>query len=202
MSHQFIIELLGSYLIGLINWTFGTIRKFSKGISDLDRDWSLLINFFLMKFFTERFIYISKIKNRKKRENWRKTIYRIRRRKRIIYEIFVIETFTIPFNLPSKLLFTPCIRRAQTKKKKSSIFRIPQLIRKRMDNISLAAKNKITILPFIRSFPFSEWKITFESRANARYILNFRSISILDPSGNYSSVEIMESEWYVSRCHR
>lgn len=41
-------------------------------------------------------------------------------------------------------------------KKKFSIFRIPQLIRKRMDNISLAAKNKITILPFIRSFPFSE----------------------------------------------
>lgn len=116
MSHQFIIELLGSYLIGSINWTFGTIRKFSKGISDLI-DWSLLINFFLMKFFTERFIYISKIKNRKKRESWRKTIYRIRRRKRIIYEIFVIETFTIPFNLPPKLLFTLCIRRAQTKKK-------------------------------------------------------------------------------------
>lgn len=201
MSHQFIIELLGSYLIGSINWTFGTIRKFSKGISDLDRDWSLLINFFLMKFFTERFIYISKIKNRKKRENWRKTIYRIRRRKRIIYEIFVIETFTIPFNLPPKLLFTPVYAEHKLKKK-SSIFRIPQLIRKRMDNISLAAKNKITILPFIRSFPFSEWKITFESRANARYILNFRSISILDPSGNYSSVEIMESEWYVSRCHR
>lgn len=50
----------------------------------------------------------------------------------------------------------PVYAEHKLKKKKSSIFRIPQLIRKRMDNISLAAKNKITILPFIRSFPFSE----------------------------------------------
>lgn len=31
-----------------------------------------------------------------------------------------------------------------------------------------------------------------------RYILNFRSISIPDPGGNYSSVEIMESEYVKS----
>lgn len=75
-----------------------------------------------MKFFTERFIYISKIKNRKKRENWRKTIYRIRRRKRIIYEIFVIETFTYPLIFLQNYFSHPVYAEHKLKKKNPVFF--------------------------------------------------------------------------------
>lgn len=119
-----------TYSIDLINWTFETIRKFSKDISDLDRyKWLIVINLFLLKFYRMFiYIYISvkhlskiKIKDWNERKSWRKTIYRIRRRKWIIYERnFCYRNFYNTLKFSSKTFFheTPCICWAQIKKKK------------------------------------------------------------------------------------